>query len=216
MKHAIENLEKKSYQYRKRFLELFTQLGFGHVTTAFSWTEIANVLYNEILENAGNISSMDKDKMVVSKGHGAGMLFPIFEDKGFFSEEEMNQIIKIGGDNRKLKKLFYPGFDFYGGSLGIGLGVAVGIAKADKLSKNQWNTYCIVGDAESYEGAIWEAVGFAAHNCLDNLIVIIDRNMLGCSDFTENMIAFEPLKEKWMAFNWDVQEVNGHDISGSI
>ena len=147
MKHTLEELEKKTYQYRKRFLELFTNIGFGHVTSAFSWAEIASVLYNEIMELAPTADQFfEYDKMVVSKGHGAGILFPIFEDAGYFTSEQMNDIIRIGGKNTELRKLFYPGFDFYGGSLGMGLGIAAGLAKAAKLSGYQWNTFCIVGE----------------------------------------------------------------------
>lgn len=213
MKHTIEELQAKAFLYRKRFLELFTTIGFGHVTTAFSWAEIATVLYNEIMNVPSDINNTaDADKMVVSKGHGVGMLFPIYEDLGYFSKDQMNDIVRIGGSNKEVRKLFYPGFDFYGGSLGIGLGVAAGLAKAAKLSEKSWKTFCIVGDAECYEGSIWEAINFAGHNKLDNLIVIVDRNRLGCSDFTEHMLAMEPFAEKWESFNWDIAEVDGHDI----
>lgn len=214
MRHSAAELEAKAYQYRRRFLELFTGIGFGHVTSAFSWTEIATVLYHEIMNAPVSPECTGgSDRMVVSKGHGAGMLYPIFEGKGYFSREEMEDMIKIGGSNKELRKLYDPGFDFYGGSLGIGLGVAAGLAKADKLSGNTIKTFCIVGDAESYEGAIWEAANFASHNQLDNLIVILDRNELGCSDFTEHMLAMEPVGKKWESFNWEVTEIDGHNVT---
>lgn len=210
MKNTISDLERKAFSYRRRFLELFTSIGFGHVTSAFSWAEIATVLYNEIIEGVPGCDAADK--MVVSKGHGAGILYPIFEDIGLFSKSEMDQLIHIGGEASQLRRYYYPGFDFYGGSLGIGLGCAAGMAKAAKLTDMDWNVYCIVGDAEIYEGSIWEAAMFAGFQGLDNLIVIVDRNKLGCSDFTEHMLAIEPLGGKWKAFNWDVIEVNGHCI----
>lgn len=213
MKHTTVELQMKAYQYRKRFLELFTRIGFGHVTSAFSWMEIATVLYNEIMDIPNSIEdAREHDRIVVSKGHGAGALFPIFEDKGYFSKDEMDNMIKIGGSNKELRSLYYPGFDFYGGSLGIGIGVATGLAKADKLSLNGKRTFCIVGDAECYEGSIWEAAIFAAHNKLSNLIVIVDRNELGCSDFTEHMLTLESLEAKWRAFNWDTIVLDGHDV----
>ena len=213
MKNTISNLIKKTYFYRKRFLEIFTRLGYGHVTSAFSWAEIATVLYNEILEKQElSLDSKQRDKMVVSKGHGVGILFPIFEEMGYFTKEEMDQTIKVGGSSTKLRSFFYPGFDFYGGSLGIGLGLAAGLAKAAKVSGMSYQTYCLIGDAECYEGSIWESILFSSHNKLDNLTVIVDRNMLGCSDFTEHMLSLEPLADKWKAFNWDVTEINGHDI----
>lgn len=215
MRHSLEELRDKAYQYRKEFLNIFTSIGFGHLTSAFSWAEIAVVLYNEImnLPPAGpEIDMGPYDKMVVSKGHGAGILYPVFHDLGYFSAGELSQTIRIGGSQEKLRKLYYPGFDFYGGSLGMGLGLACGLAKGAKLSGQAWKTFCIVGDAECYEGSVWEAINFAGHNKLDNLTVIVDRNRLGCSDFTEHMLAMEPFAEKWSSFNWDVSETDGHDI----
>lgn len=213
MKYGIKELEYKAYQYRKRFLELFTRLGFGHLTSAFSWAEIATVLYHEILDFApSGQENIMFDKMVVSKGHGAGILFPIFEDFGFFTKEEMEGALQIGGSSKKIKQMYYPGFDFYGGSLGIGLGVACGLAKGAKLQSNPWKVYCLVGDAECYEGSIWEAAQFAGHQPLDNLIVIVDRNHLGCSDFTEHMLKLEPFVDKWISHNWNCQVIDGHDI----
>ena len=212
MKHSVEQLTVKSYALRRRFLELFTALGFGHVTSAFSWTEIAVVLYYELMNRPQSIDDLSADRMVVSKGHGAGMLFPIYEDLGYFSRKEMEDTLRIGGDSSKLRRLFYPGFDFYGGSLGIGLGVAAGLAKAEQLSGTSRNIWCVVGDAECYEGAIWEAAHFAGHHHLEQLIVIVDRNKLGCSDFTERTLQLEPFADKWRACNFDVYETDGHDI----
>ena len=214
MKHTISELEEKAFWYRRRFLDLFSEPGFGHLTSAYSWAEIATVLYNEILE----ISYTDKgplmvDKMVVSKGLGVVILFQIFDDRGFFSRKEMEDTIKLGGSNKRLRQLYYPGFDFYGGSLGIGIGIAVGLAKGAKLRNEKWKVFCILGDAECYEGAVWEAVIFAGHNKLDNLTVIVDRNGLGCSDFTEHMLQLEPFADKWNCNNWSVSEGNGHSIS---
>ncbi len=213
MKHSAEFLREKAFEYRKRFLEIFTTLGFGHVTSAFSWAEIATVLYHEILELPPDYSvASEADKVVVSKGHGAGMLFPVFEGTGLLRPGELEELVRIGGEKERIKKLFYPGFDFYGGSLGIGINLAAGLAKGAKLSGKPWNVFCIVGDAECYEGSVWEAILFAGHQQLDNLIVVVDRNMLACSDFTEKILKLEPFREKWEAFGWSVAEVDGHDV----
>ena len=205
MNNSKEYLNEKAYQYRKRFLEIFTRLGFGHLTSAFSWTELATVLLHEFYVNG-------TDRLFVSKGHGIGILFPIFEELGFLTKSQIDDMIRIGGSKEEIRSLVKPGFDFYGGSLGIGIGMAVGYAKGEKLSGKGSHVYCIVGDAECYEGSVWEAVNFAGFHKLDNLIVIIDRNQLGCSDFTEHMLALEPLDKKWSAFNWDVQTVDGHNV----
>ena len=213
MKHTIKELKDITYNNRKRFLELFTTLGYGHVTSAFSWAEIATILYYEVMNLPSDpFSESNSDRMVVSKGHGCGILFPIFEDIGWFSRDEMQRTLRTGSKNQKLRACFYPGFDFYGGSLGIGIGMAVGMAKGDKLSNSSRRTYCILGDAECYEGSVWEAIHFAGHHELNNLTVIVDRNRLGCSDFTEHMLKLEPFKEKWIYSGWEVKEIDGHDL----
>ena len=194
----------KNYMLRQRFLEIFPKLGFGHLTTAFSETEFLSYLYYNVLD-------LEKDAVVLSKGHGAGMFYPIFEDMGMIEGDYLDEHLKIGGDISELKALVLPGFDFYGGSLGMGLGFAAGLAVGRKKQGAAGRVYCIVGDAECYEGSIWEAAMFAGHNRLDNLTVILDRNCLGCSDFTENMLALEPLERKWETMKWDVMETDGHD-----
>lgn len=213
-KKEFEHLYKKSYVARRRFLELFSNLGYGHLTTAFSETEILISLFEKIMRFGKNGKLIDK--FVLSKGHGAGMIYPILESKGIFTEEETRNFLKIGGDSTGLREYVYPGFEFYGGSLGIGIGMAAGLALGEKLNRSDSIIYCLIGDAEIYEGAVWEAMLFAAHNRLNNLVVIIDRNYLGCSDFTENMCGLEPLDGKWESCNWRVEKVNGHSYEELI
>lgn len=217
MSRQYEELYELSYEVRERFLEIFSQLGFGHVTSAFSWTEVAISLYTNVMHYSIDTPELkDRDRLVLSKGHGAGMLFPIYEKIGMITKEQVNDAIKIGGDKSVLSKFFYPGFDFYGGSLGMGLGIASGLAMGARLNREKWITFCVLGDAECYEGSVWEAAFFAGHNELNNIVVIVDRNMLGVSDFTENMLSLEPLSEKWKACNWDVLEVDGHSYEELI
>lgn len=211
MGKSYEKLYEKSYEMRKRFLEIFTELGYGHLTTAFSETEILIALLAETMNfNKENINDPNRDRLVISKGHGAGMLFPIFEDLGILTKEEITDLIRAGGDFDGIRSLFYPGFEFYGGSLGIGLGMAAGLALGAKLNREDWLTFCVLGDAECYEGSIWEAMLFAGHNRLNNLVAVVDRNYLGCSDFTENMCKLEPFAAKWESCNWDTKVVDGH------
>ncbi len=217
MTRKYEYLYDVSYEMRKRFLEIFTKLGFGHLTTAFSMTEIVISLYEKIINyDIKNPDWKMRDRFVLSKGHGAGMLFPVFEKKGIFTQKEMESIIKIGGDFHELKKWFYPGFEFYGGSLGHGLGMAAGLATGARLNREQWMTYCLLGDAECLEGAVWEAMLYAGHMQLNNLVAIVDRNALGCSEFTENMVVLEPFTDKWKACGWSVNVVDGHSYEELI
>ncbi len=204
----VKDYYEKSYQLRRRFLEIFTGLGYGHLTTAFSETEILTALFERIIRF--DESKKPIDKFVLSKGHGAGMLFPVLEDMGIFTKEETAAMLQKGGDILRLREYVYPGFEFYGGSLGIGIGMAAGLALGLKLNRSDSIVYCLMGDAECYEGAVWEAMLFASHYSLNNLVVIVDRNYLGCSDFTENMCRLEPFAEKWRSCNWETAEINGH------
>lgn len=215
--HKYQEMYELSYRMRKRFLELFTNLGFGHVTSAFSLTEILGTLYLKIMNyRIEDPEWENRDRLVLSKGHGAGMLFPYFEEVGYFTKEEMDDMIRIGGSYERLQRLFYPGYEFYGGSLGHGLGIAAGLALGARLNRSSWYTYCILGDAECYEGSIWEAAIFAGQRGLNNLVAIVDRNVLGCSDFTENMLPLEPFAVKWEACGWDVVSVDGHSYGELI
>lgn len=203
-----EELYEKSYSMRHRFLELFTKSGYGHLTSAFSETEIMIALFEKVMRFDEHKKPIDK--FVLSKGHGAGMIFPILEDMGVFTAEEVEGLLGVGGDILKIREYVYPGFEYYGGSLGIGIGMAAGLALGLKQNRSDANVFCLMGDAECYEGAVWEAMVFAAHNRLNNLVVIVDRNYLGCSDFTENMCGLEPFADKWRSCNWEVKEIDGH------
>lgn len=216
-KARIEELNKKAYDLRIRFLDIFTELGYGHLTTAYSETEILVALYYEVMQyDVMDWRKDNHDYLFMSKGHGAGMIYPILEDIGLITTEELDAMICLGGNAVTSKKFFYPGFEFYGGSLGIGLGMAAGFAYALKMNRDNRMVFCILGDAECYEGSVWEAVLFAAHNQLNNLIVIVDRNYMGCSDFTENMCRLEPFDEKWRAFGWETKKVDGHSIDALV
>lgn len=110
MGQSYGQLYQKSYEMRKRFLEIFTKLGYGHLTTAFSETEILIALLSETMNfHAGNVNDKNRDRLVLSKGHGAGMLFPVFEDLGILSKEEIEEIIKCGGDFTKNQRTVLPG-----------------------------------------------------------------------------------------------------------
>lgn len=213
----IELLSSKTLAIKNRFLDIFTKLGYGHLTSAFSCAEIVVVLWYKIMNyKFDNPEWTERDRFVMSKAHGAGILFPIFEDLGLVTKDEMEQTLVVGGCFTKLQKLYLPGYEFYGGSLGIGLGLSAGLAYGAKMGREEWLTFSILGDAECYEGAIWEAAMFAGHNKLNNLVAIVDRNYLGITDFTENMLALEPMEDKWRACNWDVCTIDGHNIQEII
>lgn len=206
-------LREKAYQLRKRFVEIFATIGYGHLTTAFSETEILTALYYEVMNSSKeDWDQHTNDIFVLSKGHGAGMLYPIFEDLGYITAKEIAENVCVGGNTGIFQKYFVPGFEFYGGSLGLGLGTAAGIALGERMNRSTRMVFCLLGDAECYEGSVWEAMLFAGHQELNNLVVFVDRNYLGCSDFTENMCRLEPFEDKWKSCGWDTRTVDGHDI----
>lgn len=215
------HLRDKTYRAKRKVLDMVVRAGMGHLSSAFSCAEILTVLYYDTMNvDAHDPDWAERDRLVISKNHASIMQYPILADLGFFDKAELETFLapSIGkqcnlGSHAKLS---IPGIDFAGGSLGIGLGVAAGIAYAAKLDGNTHLTFCLLGDGECCEGSVWEAAMFAAHYKLSNLIAVVDRNRLAITDFTENMLALEPFMEKWQAFGWEARTCDGHDIEKLI
>ncbi len=198
---------------KHKVLDMCCAAGKGHLTSAYSCAEVIAVLYYAVLRLDPKVPNWKiRDRFIMSKNHGSLMTYPILADLGFLEENELKTFMQDGTRLGGHSKLGIPGVEFSGGSLGIGLGVATGLAYAAKMDQEDWMTFCLVGDAECYEGAIWEAAMLAAHQQLNNLVLIIDRNRLGITGFTEDLLQLEPLSDKWRAFGWDVCDVNGHDV----
>lgn len=210
----IDQLNTKVKEIKHLCLAMCVNAGIGHVTTAFSCAEIVTALYYHIMNyDSSNPNWEDRDRFIMSKNHGSVITYPILADLGFIERSMLMTFMKNGSYLGGHSKKGVPGVDFSGGSLGIGLGVACGIAYGAKLKKKSYKIYTIVGDGESYEGSIWEAAMFAGNYHLDNLIVILDRNQMACTDFTEKMLKQEPVREKWISFNWNTIEIDGHNMS---
>jgi transketolase len=189
--------------------------GKAHITSAYSCAETVAALYYGIMRHdPQNPRWPNRDRFIMSKNHGCLISYPMLADLGYFPEAELDTFM---GDGSRLGGHSYntlDGVEYSGGSLGIGLGVGAGLAYAAKMDREDWLTFVIIGDGECYEGSIWEAAMFAAHNRLDNLVTILDRNMLACTDTTENMLRQEPVKGKWEAFGWETRvAADGHDIA---
>ncbi len=209
-----EKLEEKAKYLRKLTLDMCCRLGVGHVTSAYSCTEIMVALFygNIIRYNPNEPNWKDRDRFILSKGHASTILYPVLADLGYFKLEELENCLKPDALLGLLLKYSVPGAEISSGSLGVGFGVAAGIAYGAKLNRESYLTFAMLGDGECHEGAIWETAMFAAHNHLNNLIAIVDRNYLCCTDYTENLVSLEPFDEKWKAFGWDVKHINGHDF----
>lgn len=206
-------LKSKIKKAKLEVLDLCVKAGYGHPSSAYSLSEILAVLYYEFLRfDLMNTHWEMRDRLIISNNHASVMLFPILHDLGFISDDEYSSIMNLGSERTSHTNIRFPGMEFTGGSLGIGLGVAAGIAMASKLDNLNFLTVCIVGDAECCEGSIWEAAMFAGHNHLNNLIVIYDNNNMGVTDYTEQMIGINPIADKWQSFNFETKRINGHDL----
>lgn len=156
--------------------------------------------------------SDSRDRLIVSKGHGSICLYPILADLGFFSSDELNKICKPGGILGGIPDPIIPGYETVNGSLGHGLGVATGVALAQKRKQTEHDVFVLTGDGELHEGACWEAIMLAAHLGLDNLCLIVDNNAISMLGYTDDIVAHRSIEGKLVAFGWDVSSVDGHDI----
>ncbi len=213
----IPELERKSIQYRKTILSSIAQAGAGHTGGSLSCTDILNVLYNHVMKvDPHNPAWPERDRYIHSKGHSVEALYAVLADKGYFPAEKLATMGRggshwVGHPTRKV-----TGIEQNTGALGHGLSVAVGLAIAAKQDGLPTRVFTLMGDGELTEGSIWEASMSAAFYKLDNLTVIIDRNTLQITGRTENVMALEPLAERFAAFGYAVRSVAGNDIAALV
>ena len=217
-KTNIKDLESKSKWLRRTCFEMLLSANQGHPGSILSQIEILiSLYYGGIIKYFKNEPyHPDRDKIIISKGHAAMSLYPIFADIGYFDKEELK---KFGRSDSMLKlfgNISIPGIDCTSGSLGHGLGVGCGFAYSAKMKNAKINTFIILSEGEMYEGSIWESALFASHHSLDNLIVILDRNRNIILGDTEDCLALEPIKDKWASFGFQVEDVDGHSITDII
>lgn len=211
----IENLEKKAIYIRRCILELIVCAGKGHIGGALSCADVLVALYyGGILRfDPRKPSWSERDRFILSKGHSGAALYAILADLGFIERKELRQACNNGSILGGHPDRNIPGVEADTGSLGHGLGIGAGMALSAKMNKKDFMTVVVLGDGECYEGSVWEAAMFAAHHQLNNLVVIVDRNGQCVNDFTEDCNRLDPLADKWLAFGWNVSEVDGHSFS---
>jgi transketolase len=199
---------------RKLIIETLIHAMCGHPGGALSSVEILIALFFQVLKiNPDSPNWPERDRFILSKGHSSIGLYSVMHLRGFFDKETLmtfRQDDSLLSGHPDMHKL--PGVEMSTGSLGHGLSVGVGMALAAKKDKKEYKTYVLLGDGESQEGSVWEAAMSAGHFKLDNLIGIVDRNRFQIDGNTENTMKLEPFREKWEAFGWAVNEVNGHDL----
>jgi transketolase len=186
----------------------------GHTGGSLSCVDILNVLYNHVMNiSPENFSQLDRDHYIHSKGHSVEALYAVLADKGFFPIEMLDSVETYTSDFIGHPTRSVSGIEQNTGALGHGLSVSVGMALAAKKDGRDNRVFTIMGDGELTEGSVWEASASAANYRLDNLVAIIDRNTLQITGRTENVMAMEPLEEKFTAFGYAVRHVDGNNVA---
>lgn len=187
--------------------------GSGHYGPSLSCVDLLVGLYYGFLRvDPHHPDRQDRDRLVLSKGHACSALYAVLADLGFFPAEELRTYTRLGtayGDHPDMKKV--AGVDFSAGALGHGLSVAVGMALHARLRGDEARTVAIIGDGELNEGQIWEAAGYAGANRVSSLLAIVDVNTVCVDGTTRDVLDYEPIGDKWAAFGWEVERLDGHD-----
>ncbi len=217
-KKLIEKLKEKALAARKTIATCSSNAKLEHVGSAFSEIDVLTVLYHVILKiSPKKPEDLNRDRFILSKGHGALGLYALLEQRGFFSKKELGE---YGSDGTKLAGhpvyKSAPGIEFSTGSLGHGLSVGIGLALSAKADNKKWKTFILLSDGECNEGSVWEAIFLAGHLGLDNLVAIIDKNKIQSLGETKDVLNMEPFFEKWKNAGWEAKEIDGHNFEQII
>ena len=210
----IKSLKKISAINRLKVLDMIQKARMGHFGGIYSCMDILVSLYYGDIFNYSPVfpNWVDRDRLIIGKGHACLGLYAILSDLDIISEDEMMTYGKDGSIFGGQLDFNISGVETNTGSLGHAIGIASGIALAAKQDNKKYKTYALVGDGECDEGSIWESVMFASKNNLNNLVTIVDRNRLSVTDFIE----FNNLEDKFGACDWDVHTINGHDFGAIL
>ncbi|OGF59126.1 MAG: transketolase [Candidatus Fischerbacteria bacterium RBG_13_37_8] len=217
-KDLIQDLEERAKIIRRHVVKVIHDAGVGHPGGSLSAVDILTVLYFHTLRiDPDNPNWEDRDRFILSKGHASSALYSTLAERGFFSTDllstfgRINSRLQVHPDMRKL-----PGIEASTGALGQGLSIAIGMALGARLDKKDLQIYVLLGDGEIQEGQIWEAAMSAAHYKVDSLTAILDYNGVQLMGPVSAIMEVAPVKEKWVAFGWNVIEIDGHSIKEII
>ena len=200
------NLNKISAKLRGQLVELSNKTKSAHLASCLSSMDILVVLYEELIKNSSN-------RFIMSKGHAANALYVTLAEFGYFDAELLNSIGKPGSKLEEHPAInCMPGVENASGSLGHGLPIATGLALSNKIKNDNSKTFILMGDGECNEGSIWEAAMFATAQKMKDLCVIIDFNKWQATGRSCEIMALEPLREKWDSFGWNAIEIDGHNL----
>ena len=209
----LETIRAKALWIRRRSFQMVYEAQLGHPGGDFSAADILATLYFGVLRfDPKAPADPNRDRFVMSKGHCTGAFYSVLAGAGYFPEEMLSTYMQpMSKLNGHPTRNYLPGVETTSGPLGHGLPVATGIAIAGQIDGADWRTFVLTGDGELQEGSNWEAALNAGHRKLENLTLIIDRNRLQQGARTEETAGLDPLDDKWRAFGWHVEMVDGHD-----
>lgn len=210
---SIDEIRELSRRIRTHVLQMTHRARSSHVGSSFSIVELLSVLYARVLRVRPQEPDWpDRDRFILSKGHGAAALYATLAEQGFFSKEWLTEFYTDGTQLAgHVTHHGVPGVEVSTGSLGHGLPLGCGMALAAKRDGRLLRVFVVMSDGECDEGSNWEAALFAPHHQLDNLTAIIDYNKIQSFGRVEDVLKLEPLAEKWRAFGWAVSEIDGHN-----
>ena len=208
------DLREKSHWVWRETLAVHRRAPETRLASSLSSIEIFVALYYGGVLHYSSAQPLDenRDRCVISKGHGSICMYPILADLGFFSMDELQRVCQTGSFLGGIPDPVIPGYETVNGSLGHGLGVATGMALGLKSKGSDRNVFVVTGDGELHEGANWEAIMFASQHGLDNLNLIVDDNRISMLGYTDDIVSHGSLPLRLSAFGWDCLEVDGHDV----
>ncbi len=194
---------------------MITAAGSGHPGGSLSAVDVIATLFEYVLQhNPKQPDWPERDRFVLSKGHGVPALYAVLAHRGYFNRSDLNSLRSLGSPLQGHPVVdTVPGIEACTGSLGQGLSVAQGMALAASIDRKTYHVYCMLGDGEIQEGQVWEAAMSAAKYKSDNLIAILDHNGGQIDGFTKEVMPLEPLADKWKAFGWQVTTIDGHNYA---
>jgi transketolase len=214
---TIARLETVAKQIRRDILEMGLRAGGCHLAPALSAVELVTALYFRIMRiNPKDPQDDSRDRFILSAGHKCAVQYVALAHAGFFPFQVLDTFSRLHSILGGHPGCKIPGVEVPTGSLGHGLPIGVGLALGAKLQRKAYRVFVLLGDGEVPEGSNWEAAAQGSHFGLDNLVAIIDRNRLCADGTTKEVLALEPLRERWASFGWAVREIDGHKMADIV
>ena len=209
----IKSLEDKTRHIRGLIIRMLVKAGSGHPGGSLSSADIITALYfKELRYNPKDPGWPDRDRFHLSKGHCCPALYAALSEAGYFPQEHLWTLRRLGSILQGHPDRRTPGIEVASGSLGQGLSVALGMSLAGRIDNKDYRVYCLMGDGETQEGNVWEAAMACSHYKCDNLCAVIDCNGFQIDGCTGEIMSLEPISDKWRSFGWNALEINGHSM----